>query len=961
MLSAGVIAEQIVPKVKVITKKYNVKDGLLISRISNAIIDKQGFIWIATKKGIQFWDGEEFITALDAINDKSDITLIYAHPVKGIYCLSSDRVYALAVDSHEPEILIDKSEANLKFPISLIRKLGNTEIICDDTVYIFDRSNRISKEFKRAQKPYKNEWYSYYLNESKDTIVRNFIKGISYKKENEKCFNSSLANNTLEASSFDKCYSLDYEGLIIDEILFPFPNEFVGQYHLYLYPNSSHSLLLGVDNHLYEFDLKEEVWIREFVNEDGKVLLENGFVDRVFQDSFDNYWIVTVNDGLLKFTENRVFKYFGRADKSTNFVKNIAVNKPGNQVVIAGLNNGLLLFDTLANFQGTLISEEFSLGNVLGIYHIEDDRFIINMHKDEKLYELVIRDVLNFTLKKIGTKKTKSAYYQCSVQLPDNNIMFGFSNVLLYDRSLQTFTEEIPIGLQINCGLFHNDKVYFGSDNILFVVTYPEMELKPEIEVQEMGYIRGMAGRSSEEIYLAGDAGLGIYNVNKDEIKWLYKDATVYSLVVDSYKTLWMGTDKGLVSMDSLGEFEIFLPEDGIQGNEFNTNAFDISENGEIFMGGMNGVTSFYPESISKPQDSLFLFYKSVLVNNEAIQHNVINRKLLDISLKYNENSIIVDLGLLGSNESNYYEYSYQILGEDSKWISNANNSKFLFNLSPGEYEIKFKAGNPYQFTSSQFLVLNLKIFKPWWRTYLFYFLLALFFGGIIFMSFYFINKQKIQKAQYEWDVKYKLQEERINLSRDIHDHIGSQLSYLVSSIDNIDMSKDDNLQKVAHLSQYSRKIISDLRSLIWVLNKDEITIEELVLKILDLIQIIQHSQETITVNFESTYNENNPEIMEAKLAGNIFRVVQELLHNTIKHAEAKEIHLYIEMMAEELKLHYKDDGNGFDENQENSGNGLTNIKSRVGALNGSYKLESTEGKGVFYQFTIPRNTKNSV
>ena len=87
-----------------------------------------------------------------------------------------------------------------------------------------------------------------------------------------------------------------------------------------------------------------------------------------------------------------------------------------------------------------------------------------------------------------------------------------------------------------------------------------------------------------------------------------------------------------------------------------------------------------------------------------------------------------------------------------------------------------------------------------------------------------------------------------------------------------------------------------------------------------------------------------------------VYRIIQELVNNTIKHAEAKTIDLRMENPDGQLIIYYSDDGKGFkvDEQQDSKSIGLSSIQSRVNFLNGKMDLQSEPGKGVRYSLWIP-------
>jgi signal transduction histidine kinase len=89
-----------------------------------------------------------------------------------------------------------------------------------------------------------------------------------------------------------------------------------------------------------------------------------------------------------------------------------------------------------------------------------------------------------------------------------------------------------------------------------------------------------------------------------------------------------------------------------------------------------------------------------------------------------------------------------------------------------------------------------------------------------------------------------------------------------------------------------------------------------------------------------------------------LYRIIQEMVNNTLKHAQAKYISLKINRSANDLELIYSDDGIGFDPENipgtTTSSLGLKGIQSRSGFLGGEVKIDSSPGKGVKFTIRVP-------
>ena len=240
----------------------------------------------------------------------------------------------------------------------------------------------------------------------------------------------------------------------------------------------------------------------------------------------------------------------------------------------------------------------------------------------------------------------------------------------------------------------------------------------------------------------------------------------------------------------------------------------------------------------------------------------------------------------------------------------------------------------------------------------------ALLILAIISFAIYKRNQFKRKQLQKEIDLKdalaiiktqNTLQEQRLRISRDLHDNIGSQLTFIISSLDNLKfISKDVNealKNKITNISSFTSETIHQLRDTIWAMNKSEISMEDLHSRILSFIE----KAKIATSGIEFEINQNiNKEISLSSLKGmNVFRVIQEAINNAIKYAEATKIAITIEEIDNKISITVTDNGKGFDINATVLGNGLSNMETRMSEINGSVFINSKIKNGTEIIFRI--------
>ena len=215
-------------------------------------------------------------------------------------------------------------------------------------------------------------------------------------------------------------------------------------------------------------------------------------------------------------------------------------------------------------------------------------------------------------------------------------------------------------------------------------------------------------------------------------------------------------------------------------------------------------------------------------------------------------------------------------------------------------------------------------------------------------------QKLKIKQREQEFELKSaiakietqnKLQEQRLSISRDLHDNIGSQLTFIISSVDNIkyafDLKNEKLDAKLSNISSFAKDTIIELRDTIWAMNKSQISFEDLQTRIHNFVDKAQEAKQDVQFNFfvDSDLKERKFSSIEGM---NIYRTIQEAIHNSIKYAEAKNIDIKVKKIGAKIAIEIKDNGKGFDVTGIEKGNGLLNMQKRITEINGQFNLQST-------------------
>lgn len=182
-------------------------------------------------------------------------------------------------------------------------------------------------------------------------------------------------------------------------------------------------------------------------------------------------------------------------------------------------------------------------------------------------------------------------------------------------------------------------------------------------------------------------------------------------------------------------------------------------------------------------------------------------------------------------------------------------------------------------------------------------------------------------------------------ISQEIHDNIGQALSFIKLTINTVNIDDPANAKdKLFQSKNLITQAIQDLRDLSKTLSTDFITqigLPKAIEQQLSLLEKTKIFQTRLIINGEPKSYGKKEELV-------IYRIVQELLNNAVKHSEAKIIAVEMNYSDEGLSIIVSDNGKGFDEAtlDKDKGLGLSNMKKRMELVNGEFEIITKAGVG---------------
>lgn len=218
------------------------------------------------------------------------------------------------------------------------------------------------------------------------------------------------------------------------------------------------------------------------------------------------------------------------------------------------------------------------------------------------------------------------------------------------------------------------------------------------------------------------------------------------------------------------------------------------------------------------------------------------------------------------------------------------------------------------------------------------------------------LHKEMLKRAEIERRHAQGLallkgqEDERRRISQDLHDGIGGVLSSVRMNLDA--MANTESIHGNSHLRhslEGIKQAIQEVRAI--SLNSMPKTLQAhgLIVSLQDFISSMQHSTE-ITIKLH-TYGEINLDVEKEIM---VFRILQELINNSVKHSRAKMIEVLILREKLNYRITVSDNGIGFNKEKIERRNGLNNIRNRVKFLNGDLEIDSKEGAGSTFFIIFP-------
>lgn len=287
-------------------------------------------------------------------------------------------------------------------------------------------------------------------------------------------------------------------------------------------------------------------------------------------------------------------------------------------------------------------------------------------------------------------------------------------------------------------------------------------------------------------------------------------DFAIYcAMLQDNNGNLWITSARGLIRYNPASAvFDIYTKHDGLLGNTFSYNSAYQDKNGKMYFGMVNGMLSFYPSEIKENEYNSPVYFTDFQVNGKPYPDNSTGSTdsksvfvIGKFSLKHNQSSLGIGFVSPGFTSPGLIKYKYKMEGVDPDWVNISGESRVNYaNLSPGDYTFRVVSSSNGKTWGPDEASLRIRIFPPWWRSisaYIFYLITT---GIAIYLLIAFFLKRKAIEQQRKLEIietskEREILNAKINFFTNITHEVRTPLTLIKGPLDRIINSGPANLK----------------------------------------------------------------------------------------------------------------------------------------------------------------------
>lgn len=307
--------------------------------------------------------------------------------------------------------------------------------------------------------------------------------------------------------------------------------------------------------------------------------------------------------------------------------------------------------------------------------------------------------------------------------------------------------------------------------------------------------------------------------------------------------------------------------------------------------------------------------------------------------------------------------FQYRLEGWENDWVDAANNKRVAeySYIPPGNYTFHVRASNSDGIWNETGAAITLTIQPHFWQTWWFHLISVLAAIALVVGIVLFITRRRLRFKLERSERQQTLERERTRIAKDIHDHLGANLT----RISLLSQSAHGDLEKPAQVATQldriyytARELTRSMDEIVWAVNPQHDTLDSLASYLGNFAQdylVSLHIRCRLDVPLHLPHWP-----ITAEMRHNVFLAFKEALHNVVKHSGAREVSVSLATDDSGFHLAVRDNGRGFDPAtvppRPGRGNGLKNMRQRLATIGGRCEIQSTPDTGTAIEFfvTVP-------
>ncbi len=665
--------------------------------------------------------------------------------------------------------------------------------------------------------------------------------------------------------------------------------------------------------------------------------LPSKYIYRIIKDTEGNHWMTSYGEGIIRFRDTAFKLYDETQGLPSKSVNNIV---EWNEDWIVATENGAVSIDTKKKINQITINEP--INNLL--VTAEDNLLYAS---DEEVWELS---------KNNSPKLIDEGNYN-----------------LLYKELDKTF-------------LFETDRIkVLAKDSSYFIKTRRSIDIKPIDDRYILCKIGGLFQLKGKKVdTIPGLSPLNHYDfrsidiINKNEViagseKKLYhitladNNFKIQTFDMGRFVTLnnfralkiegnnlWLAGRSIMLKVN----LELLLKKDSIVSTSYNTiahflqndidfNSLVITKDKTVLAGSMSGMLAFNEDEFLPNSNPPRLDLSEILLFSEPLEDSLYRIKN-ELVLPYQKNYLTFKMEAITFTNPEAVKYKYRLKGlrNGNEWSLPTEDSNVVFSyLPPGEYTFEFTASNGnevWQITPFQY---SFKIKVPFWHTWLFWVSTLSITVLSIFLFYYFKNKAERKRNEaYTHNLIKAQEDERTRVARELHDSVGQKLMLLTKKTKAIGNPEMEFL---------ASNTLEELRTISRGLHPA--TLERL--GPTAAIRTMIDEVDTNTTIFFTHEIDDIDAWLSKEASLHLYRIIQEVLNNMVKHAEAKAASVTIEIKKNTIEAIIIDNGKGFEHAEKlkmSDSLGMKTLLERAKILHSKIDIKSQINKGTTVTLIIP-------